>query len=134
LEKRNNSDALKQKIQNEKITITVPAGEKGRLYGTVTTANIAEELHKLNYDIDRKKIELKEHIKFGGTYKFTIHLYQDVNATVELIVVAKQEQKQQERKTKGRRGQRNYKKEETKEQAQTENMVNEEEKTQEISE
>ncbi len=102
LDKRDDALKLKEKLENEKLSIEILAGDKGRLYGTVTTSNIFDELIKLNYSIDKKKIELKEHIKFAGTYKFRIHLYQDIYAVVELKVIAKQEKKE-ERPQKGRR-------------------------------
>ena len=83
-----NSNQLKEKVENEKISIFVPAGEKGRLYGTVTVSQIADELNKKDYGIDKKKIELKEHIKFVGMYKYRIHLYQDIYANMQLEVIA----------------------------------------------
>jgi large subunit ribosomal protein L9 len=131
-QKKEDALKLKEQIEKEKITIEVTSGDKGRLYGTVTTVNIAEELHKLNYDIDKKKIELKEHIKFGGSYKFYVHLYLDVNAVVDLVVVAKQEQKQQDRKVKGKRG--GYKNTHRDEENPVEEVESKEDKSEEISE
>ena len=96
-EKRVKANELKEKIEKEKVNITVPAGEKGRLYGTVTNNNISEELNKLGYNIEKKSIELKEHIKLSGTYKYKIHLYQDIYADMELIVTAKIEKPKQQK-------------------------------------
>lgn len=87
-----NAGVLKEKLEKEKISITVSAGEKGRLFGTITSLNIIEKLKELGYTtIDKKSIELKEHIKFDGKYKFRIHLYQDVYANMELEVIGKLE-------------------------------------------
>jgi len=96
LEKKENSLLLKQKLEETKVSIEINAGEKGRLYGTVTTSHIFDELTKLDFPIDKKKIDLKEHIKFAGLYKFTVHIYQDIYAEVALEVIAKQEEKKED--------------------------------------
>jgi large subunit ribosomal protein L9 len=98
LQKKENAEELKTKLEAVMVKIEVPAGEKGRLYGTVTNANIAEELQKLDFTIDRRDVDLKEHIKFGGTFNYRIHLYQDIYAEMQLEVIAKEEEK----KTKAR--------------------------------
>lgn len=92
LEKKENAAKLKEKLEQESISITISAGDKGRLFGTVTNTVIAEKLTELNYTmIEKKAIELKEHIKFSGKYKFRIHLYQDIYANMELEVIGKVE-------------------------------------------
>jgi large subunit ribosomal protein L9 len=96
LQKKENAAELKAKLENEKISISISSGDKGRLYGTVTSTQIIEELTKLGYHVDRKMIELKEHIKFAGNYKFTVHIYQDIYATLELNVLAKKEEKKED--------------------------------------
>ncbi len=96
LEKKENSLQLKQKLEEVKISIEISAGDKGRLYGTVTTNHIFDELTKLGFSLEKKKIELKEHIKFAGAYKFTVHIYQDISAEVTLEVIAKQEEKKED--------------------------------------
>lgn len=93
LEKKSNAGLLKEKLEKEILTIKVPAGEKGRLYGTVTNIQIADELAKLSYAIDKKSIELKEHIKVVGNYKYSIHLYQDLYADMTLVVESLTEEK-----------------------------------------
>lgn len=105
LAKKENATALKAKLEEEKISIEVPAGDKGRLYGTVTSMQIEEKLASLGYTIDKKVIIIKEHIKNGGKYKFDIHLYNDIyaNMEIEVIPVAQQEEKKPERKSRRRR-------------------------------
>jgi len=109
LEKRDNSTQLKEKLEELKLSIEVPAGDKGRLYGTVTSTNISEELKKLEYNIDKRKIELKEHIKFGGVYKFKIHLYEDIYANMEINVIGKKEKPKQDQGKSKRFTKKNYK-------------------------
>ncbi|HRU43666.1 MAG TPA: 50S ribosomal protein L9 [Spirochaetota bacterium] len=103
LMKKENAKELKAKLEAEKISISVASGDKGRLYGTVTNMQIEEEIKKLGYDIDKKKIELKEHIKFSGNYKVLIRLYEDITASVDLEVIAKIEEKKEDKRQKRRK-------------------------------
>lgn len=103
LQKKENAAALKAKLSEETIVIKVPAGEKGRLYGTVTTTQIVEELTKKGYELDKRKIELKEHIKLSGKYKVSIHLYQDVYAEIILTVEGIVEEKRSDARGKQRK-------------------------------
>lgn len=106
LAKKENATALKAKLETEKVSIEVPAGEKGRLYGTVTTMQIEEKIKALGYDsIDKKNIVIKDHIKSGGKYKFEIHLYNEIyaNMEIEVIPVAQQEEKKPKRQMRRKR-------------------------------
>ncbi|MBP5707073.1 MAG: hypothetical protein J6W76_07285, partial [Spirochaetales bacterium] len=64
-------------------------------YGTVTSMQIEEKIAALGYTVDRKNIVIKDHIKSGGKYKFSVHLYNDIYADMELevIPVAQKEEK-----------------------------------------
>ncbi|MFZ0335080.1 MAG: 50S ribosomal protein L9 [Candidatus Acidiferrales bacterium] len=62
------------------------AGENDQLFGSVTTADIAEALKAQGYEIDKRKIELSDPIKLVGEYPITLKLYRDVTATVTLTV------------------------------------------------
>ena len=86
LKKREDAQELATQLQNLVIELFAPAGEKGKLYGTITNANIADELDKNGFIIDKKKIELNEHIKTVGNYKAKVKLYQDVTATINFSV------------------------------------------------
>lgn len=72
-----------------KITITVKAkaGEEGKLFGSVTSMDIAEELKKEGFEIDRKKIELDEPIRRLGTHSVSIHLHPKIDARITVQVV-----------------------------------------------
>ncbi|MFP3869052.1 MAG: 50S ribosomal protein L9 [Desulfobacteraceae bacterium] len=73
----------------EGVTITIPqrVGEKERLYGSVTSAQIAEALNSMGFELDRKMLELPEPIKSLGTYEVTVRLHSGVRATVKVEVV-----------------------------------------------
>jgi len=63
-------------------------GETEVLYGSVTSADIAEALHARGFDVDRRKIQLHEPIKKLGEFEVPIRLHRDVTATVKVRVVA----------------------------------------------
>ncbi len=72
-----------------KITLVMQAkaGEEGKLFGSVTSMDIAEKLKSEGIEIDRKKISLEEPIKRLGTYSVSIHLHPEINAQIALQVV-----------------------------------------------
>ena len=73
--------ALADRISAVTVDIEMGHGQDGRLYGSVTAKDIAEELKKiLNTDIDKRKINIKEPIKAYGNYTIEIKLYTDVSA------------------------------------------------------
>lgn len=70
-------------------TAEVEAGEDDRVFGAVTSGDIADLLQKQGYDIDRKKIALDEPLKALGVYTIPIKLHTDVEARVKVWVVKK---------------------------------------------
>ncbi len=80
-EDRKAASALAEKIKNTEIDIVMGHGQDGRLYGSVTSKDIAEKLaEKLSVDIDKRKINMKEAIKAYGNYEVEIKLLQDIVA------------------------------------------------------
>ncbi len=57
------------------------------LFGTVTSAEIAEELNKIGIEIDKRKINLEEPIRRLGIYQIPIKLHKDVTATIKLWIL-----------------------------------------------
>lgn len=83
-----------KKLEEELTKITVvmkgKAGENGKLFGAVTTKEIAEALEKdHNISIDKKKFDLAEPIKSVGEYSVKIKLHSMVNANLKVIVTEK---------------------------------------------
>jgi large subunit ribosomal protein L9 len=70
-------------------TIAVQAGEDGKLFGSVTSAHIAEALEKGGFTVDKKQIELAEPLKELGVFSVPIRLHQEVAATVKVWIVEK---------------------------------------------
>jgi large subunit ribosomal protein L9 len=86
-EKRLEAAGLKERLEAEEIRFSVPAGENGKLFGSVNNTNVAVELEKRGYTLEKKRIEIPEHaIRTVGTYKIRIRLYDREEATVKLIV------------------------------------------------
>lgn len=80
---RETAETLKSKVTK----IKAKAGENGKLFGSVTSMEIAEEVKKQHgIDIDRRKIVLEEPIKQYGSYELTAKLGYDINATLMVIV------------------------------------------------
>ncbi len=80
-EDRKAASALKDKIEGTVVTIKMGHGQDGRLYGSVTAKDIAEELKKmLGIEVDKRKIQLKEVIKAYGRYSVSIKILADIVA------------------------------------------------------
>jgi len=78
---------MASRMEKEKFVIAVKAGEQGRLFGSVTTKDIADAVAKAGYEIDRRKIQLEENIKSLGVHKVKVKLYEDVTADIKIQVV-----------------------------------------------
>ncbi|KPJ68304.1 hypothetical protein AMJ44_06730 [candidate division WOR-1 bacterium DG_54_3] len=89
-EKKAELEEVAQKLSGLEISISVDAGEGGRLFGSVTSQDIAEAAQKISQiDIDKKKIELNDPIKVVGEYSVPVKIYQDISATLKVKIVAK---------------------------------------------
>lgn len=78
---------LKEKLEKEKIEIKAKAGGGGRLFGAVSTKQIADILKKKGFTVDKRKIELEEPIRSLGVTKTPIKLHPEVTATVDIHVI-----------------------------------------------
>lgn len=80
------------KMENIELVFAAKAGEAGRLYGSITKADIAEKLaEETGMDVDRRKIMLDEPIKELGTSTVEVQLHSAVSTTVKVIVEAQGE-------------------------------------------
>jgi large subunit ribosomal protein L9 len=76
------------KLEGVKLTIGTKAGSNGKIFGSVTTIQIAQALKDAGHDIDRKKISIGNDIKELGDYKASIKLHRGVEAEVDISVIA----------------------------------------------
>ncbi len=80
-EDRKAAQALADRIKNVEVDISMGCGQDGRLYGSVTAKDIAEELKKaISQDVDKRKILLKDPIKAYGKYTVEIKILADITA------------------------------------------------------
>ena len=90
--KRQNAAGLKEQLEALTLTIVMPAGPNGKLYGAVTNQTISDELQKLGFEIERKRIELPGlTFKSVGHYNATLKLYEAAVAVLPVVVEAQPE-------------------------------------------
>ena len=82
------AEALAAKLGATPVTVAVKVSESGKIYGSVTTAQVAEALVAAGLEVDKKNITLAEDIKELGSYAATVKVYKAIKATVALNVVA----------------------------------------------
>ncbi len=89
--KAENEKALKElsaKLTGTGVTVPIRAGENGRTFGSVTTQHIAAALSELGFEIDKKRITLKEPIKNVGQYEADVRFMEGVVSKIKVNVVA----------------------------------------------
>ncbi len=80
--------ALRDRLESVALEVTAHVGEEGKLFGSVTTAHIAELLAEKGYKIDRRKIQLGEALREIGDHVVPIRLHRDLTAKVSLTISA----------------------------------------------
>jgi large subunit ribosomal protein L9 len=91
LKEKERAQELSGKIESMSITLSRKAGEKGKLYGSVTNMDVAEAIVEQGVQVNRRKIRLTEPIKALGDYDVAIKLHTDVTAMVRVSVVPQEE-------------------------------------------
>ncbi len=85
---RQEAEAVAERIQGLTVTIARPAGEQDRLFGSVTSSDIADALAQQGITLDRKKITLEGPIKALGTFAVPVRLHRDTVAEIQVHVVS----------------------------------------------
>ncbi len=84
---RKDADAIAAKLNGMNISITAKAGTSGKIFGSVTALQVANALKEKGYEVDRRKIVVDD-IKMLGNYVANINLFKEINAQVNIEVVA----------------------------------------------
>ncbi|MBR9860356.1 50S ribosomal protein L9 [bacterium] len=84
---KNEAAELAEKMAGIKISIPTKAGSNGKIFGSVTTIQIAQSLADRGYEIERRKISIDGDIKTLGEYKATLNLHKEVEVEIDLEVV-----------------------------------------------
>jgi len=85
---KQDAEAISAKLGDLVIEIGTKAGESGKIFGAVTALQIADVLKSKGFDIDRKKVLMKEVPKQIGTYTVTLDLHKEVKHEIQVKVVA----------------------------------------------
>ena len=86
---REEAEIAATRIASTTLTMGVKVGEGGKLYGSITTKDIADALARRGIEIDRHKIDLEEPLKTLGTYKVAIKVFSGMTPEVTIIVEPK---------------------------------------------
>ena len=85
---KGDAEKLASSLEGVTLNITAKVGEKGRLFGSVTSQNLVDMLKKMGYTIDKKQITMpEEHIKKTGTYTAIVNVHRDIKANLNFEVV-----------------------------------------------
>ncbi len=86
-----NAEILANKLSEIQISIPMKVGEEGKLYGSVTSAMISQELAKKGYEIDKRLISFEDTIKSLGVFDAKIKLHPEVTTTLKVWVISEEE-------------------------------------------
>jgi len=84
---RESANEIAKKLEGIKLSIGAKTSSAGKIFGSVTNIQIAEELNKQGFEVDKRKIFF-ETIKEIGSYKATITLFKDIKAEIDFEVVS----------------------------------------------
>ena len=81
------TQALAKEINGKLFTVKIKAGLKGKVFGSVTGANISDALAEAGYTVDKKKIVLTQPIKILGEYEIDLKLMEGISSKIKINVV-----------------------------------------------
>lgn len=85
---RKDVDSTAAKMEGLKVDLKVKAGATGKIFGSITTLQVASELKNLGFEVDRRNIVFENDIKNVGEHKATINLHREVAVDIEINIVA----------------------------------------------
>ena len=85
---RAEAKVLAEQLKKLSLEVKAKGGDNiGKMFGSVTNDNIAQALQEQGYNVDKKKIELKENIRDFGDFEVTVRVYPEITATLKFKVV-----------------------------------------------
>jgi len=87
------AEYLAERLASKPLVITAKVGDAGKLFGSVTAADIEQALAERGLEVEKRKIELEEPIKMTGSYTVTVKLPSEVTAKVTVVVESQAEPK-----------------------------------------
>lgn len=86
-ERRAAAEKVASKLAGKVVELKAKCGDKGRLYGSVTSAEVADALNaRYEVEIDKKKIDIKSAVRALGDYEMIVHVYPNITAKMTLRV------------------------------------------------
>ena len=79
---------LKKKLEEVTVEVRTKAGKDGKVFGSVTSKDIADALKEMGFDIDKKKIQLDSPIKATGTIDVNVKLFTEIAGKVKVNVIS----------------------------------------------
>ena len=86
-ERRGVAQQLADRLEQVSLTFSARVGEEEKLFGSVTAADIAQQLHAQGFEIEKRQVDLHEPIKSLGVYRIPIKLHADVKPEVRVWVI-----------------------------------------------
>jgi len=87
-ERRGGAQTIATRLEQVSLTFSARVGEEGKLFGSVTSADITEQLHAQGFDmIEKRQIDLHEPIKALGVYRVPVRLHADVKPEIKVWVI-----------------------------------------------
>jgi len=86
-DRRAAATTIAEKLAEVSVTFAARVGEEGKLFGSVTTADIAHQLEVQGYHIEKRQIELNEPLKSLGVYRVGVRLHADVKPEIKVWII-----------------------------------------------
>ncbi len=87
--KRSKAEHVAAELEKHSCTIAVQAGEQDKLFGSVTAKDIADQLRRDGFEVDRRQVRLEESLRTLGVYTVPVKLEEDITANVKVWLVNK---------------------------------------------
>lgn len=84
--RKDDAQTLANQLSSVELTISMKSGTSGKIFGSVTTLQVANMLKDQGFDIDRRNVSFEEPVKEIGTHKAIVECYKNITATVSVIV------------------------------------------------
>jgi large subunit ribosomal protein L9 len=86
-ERREAAQGLATKLEQVQLTFSARVGDEGKLFGSVTSADVAQQLEAQGFHVEKRQIDLHEPIKALGVYRIPIRLHADVKPEIRVWVI-----------------------------------------------
>jgi len=87
LSRKSSAEQLAARLEQVSLTFSARVGDEGKLFGSVTTADITHQLEGLGFTIEKRQIDLHEPIRSLGVYRIPVRLHADVKPEIKVWVI-----------------------------------------------